>query len=160
MKLGRRVRFAGRGREWSWWLLLAAVLAAVLWAIAQELGWPVWARVVLAGLAAAVPLVVSELRDRAGQDDTRAQLLKERVAVSGGDRRLPRVRDVELDQLRVHKAQVQVPYVERVQQGKLEEAVGPGQAALVVGHSMSGKTRLAVEVFGSCSMGCWTRLAS
>ena len=48
--------------------------------------------------------------------------------------------------LRVHAARVQVRCIERDQQHKLEAAVGPGQAALVVGHSMSGKTRLAVEV--------------
>ena len=98
--------------------------------------------------------------------------------VSGGHGRLPRVRDVGLDQLRVHAARVQVPYIERDQQDKLEEAVGPGQAVLVVGHSMSGKTRLAAEVIkrkfpdalllsgsparrcGSCSMEDWTQLAS
>ena len=49
---GRRARFTSSGRERSWWLVLAVVLAAVLWAIAQVLGWPVWARAVLAGLAA------------------------------------------------------------------------------------------------------------
>jgi hypothetical protein len=53
---------------------------------------------------------------------------------------------VRLDQLRVYAARVQVPYIERDQQTKLEKAVGPGQAALVIGHSMSGKTRLAAEV--------------
>ena len=146
MKLGRRPRFAGRGRERSWWLLLAAALAVVLWAIAQVLGWPIWARAVLAGLAAAVAVIVPELRARFGQDDTRARLVDQRVAVSGGRRRLLRVRDVGLDQLRVHAARVPVPYIERDQQGKLEEAVGPGRPALVVGHSMSGKTRLAAEV--------------
>ncbi len=143
---GRRPRFAGRGRERAWWLLVAVVLAAVLWAIAEVLGWPLWARAVLAGLAAAAPLVVAELRARAGQDDTLARLVERWVAVSAGHGRLLRVRDVELDQLRVHAARVQVPYIERDQQDKLEEAVGPGQAALVVGHSMSGKTRLAAEV--------------
>ena len=38
MKQRRRVRFAGLGHVQSWWLLLAAALAAVLWAIAQVLG--------------------------------------------------------------------------------------------------------------------------
>jgi tetratricopeptide (TPR) repeat protein len=146
---GRRARFAGRGRERSWWLLLAAVLAAVLWAIAQVLGWPVWARAVLAGLAAALAVIVPELRTWFGQDDTRSQLVEQRVAVPGGRhgrRRLPLVHSVRLDQLRVHAARVQVPFIKRDQQRKLEEVVGRGKAALVVGHSMSGKTRLAAEV--------------
>ena len=51
-----------------------------------------------------------------------------------------------LDQLRVHAAGVLVPYIQRNQQDKLEAAVAPGQAVLVVGNSMSGKTRLAAEV--------------
>ena len=41
MKQGRRARFVGRGRERALWLLGAAVLIAVLWAIAQPLKWPV-----------------------------------------------------------------------------------------------------------------------
>jgi hypothetical protein len=51
-----------------------------------------------------------------------------------------------LSQLRVHAAQVQVPYVERDVQQKVADALGPGRAVLVMGHSMAGKTRLAVEV--------------
>jgi tetratricopeptide (TPR) repeat protein len=146
IKQRRRVRFAGRGHVQPWWLLLAAALAAVLWTIAQVLGWPLWARAVLAGLAAAVPLIVAELQAWLGQRDTRAQLVEQGVVVSGGRGRLPRVRDVGLDQLRVYAARVEVPYIERDQQDKLEDAVGRGRAALVVGHSMSGKTRLAAEV--------------
>ena len=142
----RQVRFVSRGRDRAWWLLGAAMLVAVLWAIAQVLEWPVWLQVVLAGLAAAVALIVPELRARGTEDDTRARLLEQRVAVSGGHHRLLRVRDVGLDQLRVHATRVQVPYIERDQQDKLKAAVGPGQAVLVVGHSMSGKTRLAAEV--------------
>src|SRR5215469_10695948 len=108
MKQGRRVRFASLGHVQSWWLLFAAALAAVLWVIAQVLGWPVWVRAVLAGLAAAVPLIVAELRAWLEQRDTRAQLVEQGVVVSGGRGRLLRGRDVGLDQLRVHAARVQV----------------------------------------------------
>ncbi len=146
MTQGRRARFVGRGHERALWLLGAAVLIAVLWAIAQQLKWPVWVQAVLAGLAAAVALIIPELRARFEQDAERKRLLKGLVAVLDRHDRLPQVRAVGLDQLRVHAAQVQVPYIERDQQGKLEAAVGPGQAVLVVGHSMSGKTRLAAKV--------------
>jgi tetratricopeptide (TPR) repeat protein len=146
MKLGRRAHFIGHGRKRLWWLILAAVLAAMLWATAQVLGWPVWARAVLAGLAAAVALIVPELRAWFVQRETWAQWVDQRVRVSGGHGRLPRVQDVELKQLGVHPARVQVPFIERDQQDKLDERIGPGRAALVVGHSMSGKTRLAAEV--------------
>ena len=146
MKQGRRARFASRGRERAWWLLGAAMLVAVLWAIAQVLGWPLWVQAVLAGLAAAVALVIPELRTRAGQDDTRARLVEQRLVVSAGHHQLPQVRAVGLKQLRVHAARVQVPYIERDQQDKLAEVIGRGRAVLVVGHSMSGKTRLAAKV--------------
>ena len=148
MQVGRRPRFAGRGRERAWWLLGAAVLFAALLVVTQVVKWPpwVWAQAVLAGLAAAAPLVVAELRARAGQDDILARLVERWVAVSTGHGRLLRVRDVELKQLGVHAAKVEVPYIERDQQARLEAVVGPGQAVLVVGHSMSGKTRLVAEV--------------
>lgn len=108
--------------------------------------WPVWARALAAGLAAAVPLIVAKLQDWFGERDTRVQLVEQRVKVSDGHGRLLRVRNVGLNELGVHAARVQVPYIKRNQQDKLEEAVGPGRAVLVVGHSMSGKTRLAAEV--------------
>jgi hypothetical protein len=146
MSSGRRVRFGGRGRERAWWLLAAAVLFAVLWAIAQVLAWPLWARVTLAGLAAAAALVVPELRARFKQDDTRAALVSQAVTVPGGPARLPLVREAGLAQLRVHTAQVQVPYVQRDAEQIVAETLGPGRAVLLVGHSMAGKTRLAAQV--------------
>jgi hypothetical protein len=142
----RRARFRGRGKERAWWLLAAAALFAMLWAIAQVLEWPVWARATLAGLAAVATLAVPELRARFKQDDTRAALVERAVTVSGELARLPLVRDVALTDLRVHAAQMQVPYVERDVQQKVADALGSGQAVLLVGHSMAGKTRLAAEV--------------
>src|SRR6266700_4116885 len=89
---GQRVRLASRGRERARWLLVAVGLAVVLWATAQVLGAPLWSKAVLAGRAAAVSLIVTELRSWFGQGDTRAGLVEQRVAVSGERRRLlPRV---------------------------------------------------------------------
>jgi tetratricopeptide (TPR) repeat protein len=146
MKLGRRARFVGRGRERALWLLGAAVLIAVLWAVAQPLKWPLWAQVVLAGLAAAAALIIPELRARSDWKIVGERLVEHGLAISGRHGRLPQVRDVSLDQLRVHAAKVQVPYIARDQQEKLEAEIGPGRAVLLVGHSMAGKTRLAAEV--------------
>ena len=100
----------------------------------------------MAGLAAATPVVVTEVRAWAAQNDTLNRLVQEWAKVSAKQGRLLPVQVVQLDQLGVHAARVQIPYIERDQQHKLEEAVGPGQAALIVGNSMSGKTRLAAEV--------------
>jgi transposase len=122
------------------------VLFAVLWAVAQVLAWPLWARASLAGLAAAAALVVPELRARFQQDDTQAALVERAVTVPGGPARLPLVREAGLAQLRVHAAQVQVPYVQRDAEQTVADALGPGRAVLLVGHSMAGKTRLAAQV--------------
>ena len=146
MSGGRRARFGGRGRERAWWLLAAAVLFAVLWAVAQVLAWPLWARATLAGMAAVVALVVPELRVRFKQDDTRAALVTKTVAMPSEPARLPLAREAGLAQLRVHAAQVQVPYIERDVQQQVADAVGPGRVVLLVGHSMAGKTRLAAQV--------------
>ncbi len=146
MSSGRRARFGGRGRERAWWLLAAAVLFAVLWAVAQVLAWPLWARVALAGLAAAAALVVPEFRARFKQDDTRAAWVERAVTVPGGPARLPLVREAGLAQLRVHAAQVEVPYVQRDAEQMVTGTLAPGRAVLLVGHSMAGKTRLAAQV--------------
>jgi TPR repeat protein len=144
--MGRRARFSGRGRERAWWLLAAAVLVAVLGALAQLLAWPLQVWLALTGLAAAAALVVPELRARFKQDDTRAALVTKAVAVPSQQNRLPLVREAGLTQLRVHRAQVQVPYVERDVQQQVAAALGWGRSVLLVGHSMAGKTRLAAQV--------------
>src|SRR6266702_652044 len=146
MKQGQRARFVGRGSERALWLLGAAVLIAVLLAIAQPLKWPVGTQTVLAALAAAASIIIPELRAQHEQDVAWKRFLKGRVSVSDEHGRLLRVRDVKLKDLGVHAALVQVPYIERDQQAELEAAIGPGQAALMVGPSMSGKTRLTAEV--------------
>jgi hypothetical protein len=149
MKLERRPRFMRRGYERAWWLFVAGVLAAVVWVIVQGLAWPVWMKVILALLAALTPLVSGALWARARQNSTWARLAERRVAVLGKRRWLPTVRGVSLDQLHVHPAHVEVPYITRDQEKKLAEVVGPRKAVLVVGHSLSGKTRLAAEVIRS-----------
>jgi hypothetical protein len=127
------------------------VLIAVLWAIAQQLKWPVLVQAVLAGLAAAAALIIPALRARFGQDDKRIQLVGHGVTIPAGSGRLPRVRDVKLKDLRVHAARVEVSYIERDQQDKLAEAVGRGQAALnasrqdLRGNDTMGKSVWKIE---------------
>ena len=68
------------------------------------------------------------------------------VTVAGHSDRLPLVREAASAQLRVHSAVAQVRYIERDVQQEVAEALGPGWAVLLVGHSMAGKTRLAAQV--------------
>ena len=145
MPRGRRARFGGRGRERTGWPLPAAVLFAVLCGVAQVGMWPVWARAALVGLAAAA--LLPQVRDWVKQRDARAGALAGRaVTVPGHSDRLPLVREAESAQLRVHSTVVAVPYIERDVQQQVGEALGPGGAVLLVGHSMAGKTRLAAHV--------------
>ena len=83
------------------------------------------------------------------QRDARAGALAGRVVtVPGHSDRLPLVREVESAQLRVRSAVVAVPYIERDVHQQVAQALGPGGAVLLVGHSMAGKTRLAAHVVG------------
>jgi Flp pilus assembly protein TadD len=143
---GRRVGFGERGRERAWWLLAAAVPCAAWAAVAGALKWSGWAIGVPVVVAVAAALVVPELRARFKVEDERTALLRATVTVPGGPGRLPLVRDVGLAQLRVHAAQVPASYIERDAQQQVAEAVDPGRAVLLVGHSMAGKTRLAAHV--------------
>ena len=145
MPRGRRPRFGGQGREPVGWLLAAVVLFGVLWAVAQVLGWPLWVRVTLVGLAAAS--LLPRIRDLVKRRHARGVVLAGRVVtVPRHLDRLPQVREAESTQLRVHSAVMQVRYIERDVHQMVAEALGPGWAVLLVGQSMAGKTRLAAQV--------------
>lgn len=145
MKRRQRIPWNARSRERSLWWVAALAAAAILLAIAQPLQWPAWIQAIAAASRVAVPLLIGELRQRAGQGDAKRHLL-EQQAILGKQGQLLLVKDAPLNLLRVHGARVQVAYIERYQQVQFEAAVGPGKAVLIVGHSMAGKTRLAVEV--------------
>jgi hypothetical protein len=116
----------------------------VAWAVAQVLQWPVAARATLAGLAAAITVLVPELRALGARADRRDQLLA-RLEVPGHGQVLPRVRDASLDQWRVHTARTLVPYIPRDAETKVDSALKARRPLLLVGHSMAGKSRLAAE---------------
>jgi energy-coupling factor transporter ATP-binding protein EcfA2 len=104
--------------------------------------------VILTAVAAIVGLAIPELRAVGAQADRRQQLLR-RLEVPGHGNALPRVRDVGLDELRVHAARVAIPYIERDMQDAVDGAVIAGRPLLIVGHSMAGKTRLAAQRVGA-----------
>ena len=139
----RRVPFR-KERERAWWLLLVACAAAGLWAIAQVLAWPIPVRAALALTAAAVALVVPELRARRAAIQRQEQLVA-RVEVPGRDGRLRPVCEVSDEDLRVHTSRVDVPYIARDKQREVDGALLARRPLLIVGHSMAGKTRLAAS---------------
>ena len=131
-------------RERSLWLLLAAVAAGALWAIAQQLDWPIAVRAVLAVVAAASVAVIPELRQRAARSDKSAQLVG-RLGATAWRNGLPLASDTTLDDLRVHDSNVTVAYVQRDAEEQVDALLKAGTPTLLVGHSMAGKTRLAAE---------------
>jgi hypothetical protein len=133
-----------RQRERAWWLLFAACAVAALWAIAQVLAWPILVRAALAVAAAAVGLIVPEVRARRAVAQRQEQLVA-RVEVHGRDSPLPRVREVSDAQFRVHASRIDVPYIMRDKQAEVDRALLARQPLLIVGHSMAGKTRLAAS---------------
>jgi TPR repeat protein len=146
MPKGRRAHCGGHARERAGRLLPAVVLFGVLGAVAQVLACPPWAWVTLAGLAAAAALW-PRLRDVARRRNTRGLALAGRAGtVAGHPGRMPLVWEVASAQLRVRSAVAQVRYIERDVHQEVAEALGPGRAVLLVGHSMAGKTRLAAQV--------------
>jgi hypothetical protein len=140
----RGARFSKRQRERAWWLVGAAAIAAALWALAQVLDWPIAVRAVLASLAAVAALLIPELRARGARADLRQQLLH-RLEIPGADGALPRVASVEPSRWRIHAAQAVVPYIPRDKEVDLYDALRTRQPVAVVGHSMAGKTMLAVH---------------
>jgi hypothetical protein len=126
------------------WLLLAAALAAGLWAIAQQLGWPVAVRAILGAVAALAVAVIPELRQRGARRDKSSLLLGHLISATPHDG-MPRARDATLDDLRVHQSSSDVAYLPRDAEREVDANLRAGTPTLLVGHSMAGKTRLAVE---------------
>ncbi len=134
-----------RPRERAGGLLVLAVLLAAGGAIASKAKWPLW---VLAGLVTIVAVglvILDQLRARAKRMDEQTVLLMRHARGTADTGQLPLVRDVPLDQLGVHRAVVQVGYIERDKQQDAIDALVTGVPLLILGHSMAGKTRMAAE---------------
>jgi hypothetical protein len=98
---------------------------------------------VLAASAAIAAVVIPELRARAAHVDVRERLLHRLEVPSTASGALPRVAEVETTRLRIHSAQVKVPYILRDAEEDLTSALQSRRPAVVVGHSMAGKSALA-----------------
>jgi hypothetical protein len=139
------LRLTSRGRERAWWLLAVAIAAAVLVAVIAKIGGaPAWAQLSLIAVGTGLGLLVVELRARRAQDDKIAVVVRERVA--DGSEQLQRMGDVRIDDVRVHRAIVDVVYIRRDIEPEVERRLRAERRVLIAGPSMSGKTRLALEV--------------
>jgi hypothetical protein len=131
------VRFRST-RERSLWILGIAAAFAGAWAVAQQVGWPVAARAVLAALAAFAVVLIPEVRLRRARADRAAQNLRRLEALTP-DGHVQFARDASLDSLRVHDASKSVPYVRRDVERLFNAALIARSPVLLVGHSMAGR---------------------
>jgi hypothetical protein len=69
-----------------------------------------------------------------------------RTTGDGKERRPPTVGETRLKQLGVHQALDQFPYLHRDKEDELVGKLAEGEPVLVLGRSMSGKTRLAAQM--------------
>jgi len=136
-----------RPRERSWLLFVTAVVLAVLAVVVARWRGPSWALAAVAVLAAVAGVGQRWLQERAKAQDRQQQLLAQ-FAITKGDRgeRLPLVGEFDDPALRVHRAQVSVPYLRRDAEQELVAALQARDPVLVIGPSMAGKTRMAAEV--------------
>lgn len=122
--------------------LAVLVAAAGVLLKAKSDGWVL--PVVLVVLAVGVA-VLTGVGAKAKQREADREVLR-RSSAALIDGSLPTVNELGLDVFRVHAAGADIPYLRRDRQGELHDRLVEGRPVLVVGHSMSGKTRMALEV--------------
>jgi tetratricopeptide (TPR) repeat protein len=127
--------------------LAASVVVAVTAAAVSTLKAPGWVTLVVAVGAPCAGVLIAEIKARGRENYELAALIDDNVSVKADRRgRCPRVADVTQNRLGVHAAVAEVAYVRRSAGKEVEAALDSGQPVLILGESMAGKTRLAVEV--------------
>src|SRR5664279_3270398 len=104
-----------------------------------------WVLPVVLFVVAAVSGGLTFFAARASRQEKARQLVENTSELSRGGS-LPVVSELMPDAFRVHAAGVDVAYIPRDRQAALRTALVGSQPVLLVGHSMSGKTRMAYEV--------------
>ena len=126
-------------------LLVAAAAAAVAALLVQHYSQAWWLLVVAAvgaGLGAAVPW----LKERLSGVDARIDLMGRCLRALDDRGRLRMVDELSLTDFGVHPAHVEVEYLPRAREADVVAAMAEGRPVRVVGSSMAGKTRMAVQV--------------
>lgn len=136
-----------RRREQSWGLLLLACVLAILAVVIGRWNGPSWLIVAFALLASVGGVLLTRMKEDAKAQDSLTELLNRSVmTVDGRSERLPMVGTTSLREWGVHEALETIPYLHRDVEGDLVRILESRAPALVLGPSMAGKTRMAVEV--------------
>jgi tetratricopeptide (TPR) repeat protein len=137
-----------RRREQSRLLYVLAVILAVAAVVVPKSPGPTWVLIVLAVVMAMGGAVLSRLKEDARQHDEHDKVLVGAIRTTGDGkkRRPPTVGETSLKLLGVHQALDEVPYLHRDKEDELVGKLAEGEPVLVLGRSMSGKTRLAAQM--------------
>ncbi|HEY5844357.1 MAG TPA: hypothetical protein VIU87_23375, partial [Mycobacterium sp.] len=135
-----------RSREQSVGLLLIALILAVGGVVVSRGKGPGWLLFLLAATIALGAVLLPWLRNRAKRKDTQGRLLENAVRVIDPRGDLPQVSKLELSHFGVHRAHVELAYLHRDKEAELVQHLVAGRPVVVVGHSMSGKTRMAAHL--------------
>jgi tetratricopeptide (TPR) repeat protein len=128
-------------------LLGVAVLLAVMGVLVDKWDGPSWLMVGLAICAAGGGVWLEWRKGRAAAQDAQSSILSTSSQPHlGAGGRFRTVGETGWDEFRVQPAAVELRYIPRNVQQDLHDRVVEGRPVLVVGHSMSGKTRMAYEV--------------
>ncbi|WP_408650757.1 tetratricopeptide repeat protein, partial [Jatrophihabitans sp.] len=136
-----------RSRVQSLGLLTLAILLAVLSVLVDKWDGPSWLIVGLAVCAAGGGVWLEWRKGRAAAQDEQSTILSTASQPDlGAEGRFRTVGETGWDEFRVQPAAVELRYIPRDVQQELLDRMVEGRPVLIVGHSMSGKTRMAYEV--------------
>jgi tetratricopeptide (TPR) repeat protein len=98
-------------------------------------------------VVAVVGVVLSRLKEGARKHDEQGKVLASSIRTTGdATQRPPTVGGTSLKHLGVHQALDQIPYLHRGMEDELVGKLAKGEPVLVLGRSVSGKTRLAAQM--------------
>lgn len=144
--MGSGFRWRG-ARAPSWTMFAAAAVLAVVAVLVDRWEGPSVVIVALALAGALGGVVLAQWKDAAKTRDARQISLDSSIrTITDKSLRAPTVSQTSLQQLGVHKALTPVRYLRRDAEDEVVVALETSAQVLILGNSMSGKTRLAAEV--------------
>jgi hypothetical protein len=138
--------FPVRRLSQSPWLGAGTAVLAAAAAMLAKVQSDGWALPAVLALLAAGGVGLTFVGARSKQQEANQEILRDTSSAPLIEGSLPTVNQVGLDAFRVHAAGVDLPYLRRDRQSELHDRLVEGLPVLVVGHSMSGKTRMALEM--------------
>ena len=130
----------------SWRYPILSFLGGAAGIFLGSVGWHSWVLVPLGIILLGLAVVTGILKEKAEKKDTERDV--RRLSMRTQDQesaRAPIAKDLELKAWGVHTSLVSTPYLPRDAEAEVVEAIVKCPV-LIVGSSMSGKTRMAVEV--------------